>query len=86
MHIDLNDEHINDTFINFKYEQIDCLLNIWLICCLLYSSSSEYAAGKASLLRCFKGRCSRYIIPCFVSHKDISEQTKTETPMYRWGQ
>uniref|UniRef100_A0A3B4C1Q5 Abnormal spindle-like microcephaly-associated protein ASH domain-containing protein n=1 Tax=Pygocentrus nattereri TaxID=42514 RepID=A0A3B4C1Q5_PYGNA len=43
------------------------------------ASSNEYAAGKASLLRSFKERYSRYVIPCFVSNGDIT-QPESEDP------
>ncbi|XP_062855274.1 cilia- and flagella-associated protein 74 [Trichomycterus rosablanca] len=48
----------------------------------IQKDSDEYAAGKASLLQSFKERCSRYVIPCFVSNGDIREQKETEAPIY----
>ncbi|XP_049341934.1 cilia- and flagella-associated protein 74 isoform X1 [Astyanax mexicanus] len=47
----------------------------------IQNGSDEYAAGKASLLRSFKERFSRYVIPCFVSNGDIMQQ-ESEEPIY----
>ncbi|XP_072537127.1 cilia- and flagella-associated protein 74 isoform X2 [Salminus brasiliensis] len=47
----------------------------------IQKGSDEYAAGKASLLRSFKERYSRYVIPCFVSNGDITQQ-ESEEPVY----
>ncbi|KAI4895097.1 hypothetical protein NFI96_026229 [Prochilodus magdalenae] len=47
----------------------------------IQKGSDEYTAGKASLLRSFTERCSRYIIPCFVSNGDITQQ-ESEEPVY----
>ncbi|KAK3540493.1 hypothetical protein QTP70_032453 [Hemibagrus guttatus] len=48
----------------------------------IQKDSDEYVAAKASLLRTYKERCSRYIIPCFVSNGDITQQKETEEPLY----
>ncbi|XP_060787631.1 cilia- and flagella-associated protein 74 [Neoarius graeffei] len=48
----------------------------------IQKDSNEYAAAKASLLHTFKNRCSRYVIPCFVSNGDITHQKQTEEPLY----
>ncbi|XP_036435612.1 LOW QUALITY PROTEIN: cilia- and flagella-associated protein 74 [Colossoma macropomum] len=45
----------------------------------IQKGSNEYAAGKASLLRCFKERYSRYVIPCFVSNSDITQPESEES-------
>ncbi|XP_026780950.3 cilia- and flagella-associated protein 74 [Pangasianodon hypophthalmus] len=48
----------------------------------IQKDSDEYVAAKASLLRSFKDRCSRFVIPCFVSNGDITHQKETEEPLY----
>ncbi|XP_037391877.1 cilia- and flagella-associated protein 74 isoform X2 [Pygocentrus nattereri] len=45
----------------------------------IQKGSNEYAAGKASLLRSFKERYSRYVIPCFVSNGDITQPESEES-------
>ncbi|TSL97243.1 Cilia- and flagella-associated protein 74 [Bagarius yarrelli] len=49
----------------------------------IQKDSDEFVAAKASLLRTYTERCSRYIIPCFVSNGDITPQKETNEPLYR---
>ncbi|XP_053480675.1 cilia- and flagella-associated protein 74 isoform X3 [Ictalurus furcatus] len=48
----------------------------------IQKDSHEYRAAKASLLRTYKERCSRYVIPCFVSSGDITHKKETKEPLY----
>ncbi|KAG7472773.1 hypothetical protein MATL_G00112620 [Megalops atlanticus] len=44
--------------------------------------SDEFAAGKASLLRSFTERFSRYVIPCFVSDGDAPDCGRPDGSLY----
>ncbi|XP_060737594.1 cilia- and flagella-associated protein 74 [Tachysurus vachellii] len=48
----------------------------------IQKNSDEYVAAKASLLRTYQERCSRYVIPCFVSNGDITPQKESGEPLY----
>uniref|UniRef100_A0A8B9E8A7 Cilia and flagella associated protein 74 n=1 Tax=Anser cygnoides TaxID=8845 RepID=A0A8B9E8A7_ANSCY len=43
-----------------------------------FSSSEAYMAAQASLMRNFRGRFEKYIIPCFVASGDIDEKRGSE--------
>uniref|UniRef100_A0A8D0GUN6 Cilia and flagella associated protein 74 n=1 Tax=Sphenodon punctatus TaxID=8508 RepID=A0A8D0GUN6_SPHPU len=58
------------------------VMRIAFQCALLVCHSEEYTAAQRSLIRNFRGKFERYIIPCFVASGDIDEKREAENLNY----
>lgn len=49
----------------------------------LHSSSNEYQAAQATLVRTFQGKFDRFVVPCVVASGDIKDRKASEPLSFR---